>query len=279
MNLHDIFTFGKYKGLTLKEVYQGTANLNRDLVKKYLINTVDSELKIINSVVTVGDFTSSVIEDSKISISETVEMKLKDTESYKNKKHLTEIMNFEIEDTYLKGVTIHKNLGNDWTESIEKLFSNRNNLMEISLGYMSFNDFNTKVYSSGKEKTEIAEGDPQYISWCIENIDKFYVDVDDFDELQKLEVYKFIGIEITHRIEDAYYYKLKISRSIRSYSTKIIGLNACKQVDDFFEENQRNLEFEYNRPSYGKYNGYNGWSDDVIDDAFEGDPENTWNVD
>lgn len=28
-----------------------------------------------------------------------------------------------------------------------------------------------------------------------------------------------------------------------------------------------------------KYGWYNGFSDDVIDDAFEGDPEATWNVD
>ncbi len=28
-----------------------------------------------------------------------------------------------------------------------------------------------------------------------------------------------------------------------------------------------------------KYGWYNGWSDDAIDDAFEGDPMNTWNVD
>ena len=28
-----------------------------------------------------------------------------------------------------------------------------------------------------------------------------------------------------------------------------------------------------------KYGGYNGYSDDVIDDAFEGDPTATWNVD
>lgn len=28
-----------------------------------------------------------------------------------------------------------------------------------------------------------------------------------------------------------------------------------------------------------KYGWYNGWSDDVIDDAFDGDPEATWNVD
>lgn len=28
-----------------------------------------------------------------------------------------------------------------------------------------------------------------------------------------------------------------------------------------------------------KYNGYNGWSDDLIDDVFGGIPEATWNVD
>ena len=33
------------------------------------------------------------------------------------------------------------------------------------------------------------------------------------------------------------------------------------------------------RPSYEKYNGYNDWDDDTIDNAFEGDPEATWNVD
>lgn len=33
------------------------------------------------------------------------------------------------------------------------------------------------------------------------------------------------------------------------------------------------------RPSYEKYNGYNGFDDQTIDDAFEGDPEATWNVD
>jgi len=30
---------------------------------------------------------------------------------------------------------------------------------------------------------------------------------------------------------------------------------------------------------YAKYNGYNGYDDDTIDEAFEGDPIATWNVD
>ncbi len=33
------------------------------------------------------------------------------------------------------------------------------------------------------------------------------------------------------------------------------------------------------RPSYEKYNGYNDFDDDAIDNAFEGDPDATWNVD
>lgn len=33
------------------------------------------------------------------------------------------------------------------------------------------------------------------------------------------------------------------------------------------------------RPSYEKYNGYNDFDDDTIDNAFEGDPDATWNVD
>lgn len=32
-------------------------------------------------------------------------------------------------------------------------------------------------------------------------------------------------------------------------------------------------------PRYEKYGSYNGYDDDTIDDAFEGDPEATWNID
>lgn len=31
--------------------------------------------------------------------------------------------------------------------------------------------------------------------------------------------------------------------------------------------------------SYSKYGGYNGWDDNTIDEAFDGDPELTWNID
>ena len=30
---------------------------------------------------------------------------------------------------------------------------------------------------------------------------------------------------------------------------------------------------------YSKYGGYNGWDDNTIDEAFDGNPELTWNID
>lgn len=283
MNLYDIFKFGQYKGLTLKEVYQGTINLNKDLVKEYLIYTAASELEILNSVITVVDVTSLFTGNSKISTPEPVNMKQKDMRGYKNKEHLVEIMNFEIEDTYLKAVAIHSNIvQKDWVESIEKLFSNKDNL---SPQYMSLKNFNIQIYSSSKEKIEIAEGDPQYIEWCIKNIERFYVDIEDMIELQELDVYKFIGIEVSPRDfpEGVYDYKHKMKNLKSSFFKKILDINEKKVKNyDIEVDKDRNREGS-NLTNYGssheKYNGYNGWSDDVIDDAFEGDPENTWNVD
>lgn len=60
--------------------------------------------------------------------------------------------------------------------------------------------------------------------------------------------------------------------------------NASIELD---EEGAEDWDDDYDEPDpmddYGssgeKYGWYNGYSDDVIDDAFDGDPEATWNVD
>ena len=38
-------------------------------------------------------------------------------------------------------------------------------------------------------------------------------------------------------------------------------------------------EYDDNERHYDRYGGYNGYDDETIDDAFEGDPEATWNID
>ncbi len=37
--------------------------------------------------------------------------------------------------------------------------------------------------------------------------------------------------------------------------------------------------YDENRPTYSKYNGYGGYDDQTIDNAFEGDPSTTWGLD
>jgi hypothetical protein len=57
------------------------------------------------------------------------------------------------------------------------------------------------------------------------------------------------------------------------------------KYSQYRQRRNSNRSFDYKDPwndygkSYDEYGGYNGWSDDVIDDVFDGDPEATWNVD
>ena len=48
--------------------------------------------------------------------------------------------------------------------------------------------------------------------------------------------------------------------------------------DDNVDDDEPGVWDDYGQ-SGEEYGWYNGYSDDVIDDAFDGDPEATWNVD
>lgn len=67
-----------------------------------------------------------------------------------------------------------------------------------------------------------------------------------------------------------------------SFSDTAIANNQSRKENSRNERSrylgQRNSDPGIGR-SYTKYGGYNGWPDDAIDSAFEGDLEATWNVD
>ena len=59
-------------------------------------------------------------------------------------------------------------------------------------------------------------------------------------------------------------------------------------LSDSISEPKENNTYDYGYDSYrdnddegpySKYGGYNGWDDDTIDEAFDGNPELTWNID
>jgi hypothetical protein len=106
----------------------------------------------------------------------------------------------------------------------------------------------------------ILNSNPSYLKWCQINLDHFHVSLDVFN------------------IFCAKYPTLKTQDFINKWNEKeMIQAKEGPENHDNFEE-EEDYTFDYGH-SGEKYGWYNGWSDDVIDDAFEGDPENTWNVD
>ncbi len=82
-----------------------------------------------------------------------------------------------------------------------------------------------------------------------------------------------------------YTYRLKYMSDDQknSRSIEISQINSTEDINEFDFDDSNDIEDDHYDDDYGssseKYGGYNGYSDDAIDDAFEGDPMNTWNVD
>lgn len=49
-------------------------------------------------------------------------------------------------------------------------------------------------------------------------------------------------------------------------------------LSDYIPEEKTSYSDDDYDNGYSKYGGYNGYDDQTIDDAFEGDPSLTWNV-
>lgn len=93
---------------------------------------------------------------------------------------------------------------------------------------------------------------------------------------------------INVRIERTLMEKLKADRTIllvlKKESIKAnLGYYFKFTIKEYTEPKNYNDDFDPDdngyHSSYEKYGGYNGYDDDAIDYAFEGDPSNTWNVD
>lgn len=98
-----------------------------------------------------------------------------------------------------------------------------------------------------------------------------------YDEKNTFSVKLGISIEKTFADEG----KQGISAYLVSLAKimKQTSKNESEEDDDNDVDDYDNDYDDSYGSSYEKYGGYNGYDDDTIDDAFEGDPMNTWNVD
>ncbi len=121
----------------------------------------------------------------------------------------------------------------------------------------SINDRFSFGKHTGKTILEVIGEDIGYINWCLINLDHFVISDDSIDEIKK-----FIPV---FKLSD-------LAEQVRCFKMEKIEIETETHFDDDDDDDDYGSSGE-------KYGWYNGWSDDAIDDAFEGDPMNTWNVD
>ena len=115
----------------------------------------------------------------------------------------------------------------------------------------------------GKTIDEIIICDQNYISWCIINLDHFMIIEDSLGEIKS----KYSNFNLSKEAED----KLKNKNE----------LILAEAERDSNEEDQD--DYEESR-TFGNYSGsyaqdVEGYSDQDIDDIFDGDPDAYWNID
>jgi hypothetical protein len=107
----------------------------------------------------------------------------------------------------------------------------------------------------GKTVKEVLEIQPNYLDWCAINLDHFYMSDEIIIEIKEIKPDFTISEEGKQKLAD-------------KYSTW-----ENEQEQDDYDD------YDDYSPSYEKYGGAYGYDDDTIDSAFEGDPENYWNID
>ena len=161
---------------------------------------------------------------------------------------------------------------------------------------MRFYDKNTKIdfgMYNGYELGIVYVFDPFYINWCIINIEWFHI-----TDLQELKHFGVMNVnenflETQRRLGDASMVagidefnsfqemisNVDLGNHLFPFRKEVVQYNyekltlKNKKTQLYDSENYENIG------SYEEYGGYNGWDDETINEAFDRDPEATWNVD
>lgn len=227
MGIDDILNFGKYSGLTVREVYQGIEKPSESLIRGYMLHRI-----LYNNPDESGHYVSDMV-------------------------------NFEISKTLLRAVPILPDFKGNLSKEIEKVLCNGSskldNALKLSTSLTTLDYYNIEVYSKNLEKPELAGGIPDYISWCIRNVKSFFVDPEAIYILEDLDVFKFKGIRVIHKIEDIYEYKPIMGICKGKFDKMTIDLNS-KKAELFFCK-RRTSANEYD--SYTQSTDWTHYNDDV----------------
>jgi len=243
--------FGKYKNLSVRQIFQGSDSLPNSLFKDYFNNNLSISGFLSN-------LTSSELE-------------------------LIEKLNIFVTEGYF--VITSGQAGDDFSKALSSLFRNKDTVKERNKGFIPVNSF---IYSSNYNKgfdTVKFSAAPEYIEWALKKVESFFIDSEDLIALQNCTCYKYIGIDVKKVDVNLYsftplYYSYKYvldDEAIGKNIAKLEGYRNVRQDAKTTVEDNFKSTFEKYTNSYVQ--STEGWSDQEIDDAFGGEPDAYWNID
>jgi len=177
LNIQETITFGKYNGLKIQEIFQGSLNIDRKLLMNYLneilnnkpqyaigfaelelIEKFEIDNQIIKVIGQIADETKPLTEDNRVSLG---------------------------------------NLEEKISRYINQFFRKNN------LGVLK----NIIDFSKEKKRITPLGGDPDYLIWCEKNISKFQLEESAKDKLENLKVCRFNGIYVLYKGKNEYEYR------------------------------------------------------------------------
>lgn len=243
--INDSLHFGKYEGFTIKEIFCG---------QKYLTQNF------------INDFLEFKLKDLKFDIEsnlkqEDVQVLIKDFEVLINNE-LT--LNVELNtNNNTQDKTIYNAL--DWIGYHLCLDDSKEGMEAFG----SPNDCIEAINNSNGFKHK-PSSDAQYIDWCVQNLDTFFLAPDDLMLLQFEKCYHFYGVQL-FTAPPIYHYKLNCTITTYKFDDKTIAINK-KKFDthnlkklrkrtsantDSFDENANVSYSNLNDPQYS--DGYGGY--------------------
>ncbi|REC40200.1 hypothetical protein DRF69_19690 [Chryseobacterium sp. 5_R23647] len=289
--------FGKYKGKSILEVLKGKINItyNREnLIKDYVSEIInfcrnkEFNNKVIVPYFEITDEIRTTIDDVRNNPFNSLLTK----NFFAIEKHfyVNQAEN-ELEETEYFSNLIEKILTSDF-RIIRTL--NRKDCLNCEIS----------------EKTNLINPDINYLDWAIKNVEKFTI----APHLLRIEKLKFLSKITVSRLNSTIFeFAPNLIDYNLNFSNETLALNNIKfekkygvsydenlnnyffdlniksnfekfgyYLDENFEEVYEDFDdgdYEYDRRSYSEYNGAYGFDDDTINSAFEGDPENYWNID
>ena len=192
MDINTPLIFGRYKGLTIREVFTGNKNIDKDLLSAYLVWRVEK-----------GDVENV---DNEIT---------------------SNLFNFEIDRNTIKLIPTLPDFNVDSTKSLESFFVSGDSL-EAKLVNFSLDAFCYDVYLKPNDPKLVIGGVPEYIVWCIKTINRFFINPDQIEQLEADGVNRFVGINVLYTGEKTYEYTPKVIHEPYKISDWVIKENNRK---------------------------------------------------